>query len=999
MSRAKVRKVSPPRPIVPVAHPVDTYVRPAEPAPSNLHQLAQGLASADRGLASFLSKRQAVVDEEAAIRGRQAALKGMAPGEIEGVRRGLLPIHRSNASWEAYEQQRGELEGKKLRARFLADAFTWDEFDNGDTDAFSQRASTWIAENVPDDASPEYLKGIQSQLEAMVGQGIDLHSTESNKSRYRDTLRLGAEAISIDLDLIETEGVITKGSADFEAASGVLQAQYDALRGQGIADEDARNYLLTTVLMKAEEYADEGYLQIFDTPLQGDETALSNDPAIAAKIDATKERIETKRIRQETTEANERDDLEKQQHNEALSGVYEGLASDPAVTVPEDILQTLSRRDPEIRLKIARARETLAKQEVAEDEATIAEVQAGIFAGSISSTDLIALHANGVIRNATTLRALMTTAKDVSRSNLEGRGILTSKSAKLGEKLIISKTSDSSLMTDPFGNKGLSAEGLEALNYRNNLLLAWEADNPDANAIDREKAVQDINTLVLDAIEVTDGMTSGGDFTDPSSAPDQEVPQSTLQVEPETQSDVSPEPDEADSNPFFRIPSEEEVKDALSIDAGIGRPRELDTAAYEEWRRRQGVEEPGNEDELSPTDDAEQEPPSEPEFELDLSPQQLERLKELGRKKGLTDEETMKVLRSKARSLADKISLTLPEPVYNEDIQNAVARTSIHEEPLTTKFVPPASNPSINKNVITRYKGKRLPVSIRNNNMGAVSIPGSIKNSWAARQPGFIGVTKRPKNEGGYYAKYATPEHGVAASSKLLEQYGASGIDTPTAIVERWSTDKSAHKAYADTLTKYVNDAGFEAGRYTRLNLSDANVRIAVLKAKSAHESGVGEPVYKDEVFERGAKYRFGGTSDDLTTIHTASDRGYDPNVDDIEEGVKAALIATQAAFGQALPVVSGFRDAKQNAKAKGARHSQHVHGNAVDISVRDMPIEDRIRLINLASENGFTGIGVYENSLHFDLGKPRYWGPSHRAKSLPAWARSAINEHMKRNA
>lgn len=964
MSRAKVRKVSPPRPIVPVAQPINTFVRPAEPAPSNLHQLAQGLAATDSGLASFLSKRQSEADEEAAIRGRQAALKGIAPGEIEGVRRGILPIHRSNASLEGYEQQRGQLEGKKLRAKFLADASTWDEFDSGDTDAFSRRAHRWVTENVPQDASTDYLKGIQPQLEAMVGQGIALHSTESNKTQYRDTLRQGAEAISIDLDLIESEGVVTKGSADFEAASGVLQAQFDALRGQGIADEDARNYILTTVLMKAEEYVDEGYLQLFDVPLQGDETALSNDPAIAAKIEATKERIESKRIRKETVDANERDELEKDQHNEALSGVYEELASDPDTTVPENILQILSRRDPEIRLKIARARETLAKQEVAEDDATIAEVQAGIFAGSISSTDLIALHSNGVIRNAATLRSLMTTAKDVSRSSLEGRGILTAKSAKLGEKLIISKTSDSG-MTDPFGNKGLSAEGLEALNYRNNLLLEWAANNPDATAMDREKAVQEINSLVLDSIVVPDGMTSGGDFTDPSSATSLTVPQSSPPVEPEPSADVFPN---VDDTPTFRLPTEEEVEGILEINPENAVP--------------------------SP----ERVPVDEPEIELDLTPQQLERLKELGRKHGLTEEETMKVIRSKARSLAEKISLTIPEPVYNEDIQAAVARSSVNEEPLSTKFVPPSSNPAVNPNLISRYKGKRLPVSIRNNNMGAVSITGPIRTSWAASQAGFIGTSPRPKSEGGYYAKYTTPEHGVAASSKLLERYGASGINTPKAIVEKWSTDKSAHKAYSATLTKYLKDAGLDADGNTQLNLFDANVRIAVLKAQSAHESGVGEPSYKDEVFERGVNYRFEGTAGDLSAIHTASDRGYDPNVEDVSENLKTALISTQTAFGQALPVVSGFRDAKRNAKAGGARHSQHVHGNAVDISVRDMPIEDRIRLIKLASENGFTGIGVYDDSLHFDLGKRRYWGPSHRSKSLPEWARTVINEHMKRN-
>lgn len=95
--------------------------------------------------------------------------------------------------------------------------------------------------------------------------------------------------------------------------------------------------------------------------------------------------------------------------------------------------------------------------------------------------------------------------------------------------------------------------------------------------------------------------------------------------------------------------------------------------------------------------------------------------------------------------------------------------------------------------------------------------------------------------------------------------------------------------------------------------------------------------------------------------------------------------------------VVSGFRGAKRNAKAGGAKHSQHKRGNAVDIDVDGMPRAEQVRLIRMASEQGFTGIGVYGNSIHLDYGGRRAWGPDHHAESLPKWASEAIAEHLGR--
>lgn len=147
--------------------------------------------------------------------------------------------------------------------------------------------------------------------------------------------------------------------------------------------------------------------------------------------------------------------------------------------------------------------------------------------------------------------------------------------------------------------------------------------------------------------------------------------------------------------------------------------------------------------------------------------------------------------------------------------------------------------------VADRFGSRRAPVAMRNNNMGAVSL--GRKGGWAAEQPGYIGKTRRPAAEGGYYAKYATPEQGVYAASTLLTRYGERGRNTPLKIASTWSTDRKAWGNYAKTIARYAG-----VGPNDPIDLNDPGMRAKVLMGMSAHESGAGVPVYNDEVFLNG---------------------------------------------------------------------------------------------------------------------------------------------------
>ena len=114
-------------------------------------------------------------------------------------------------------------------------------------------------------------------------------------------------------------------------------------------------------------------------------------------------------------------------------------------------------------------------------------------------------------------------------------------------------------------------------------------------------------------------------------------------------------------------------------------------------------------------------------------------------------------------------------------------------------------------------------------------------------------------------------------------------------------------------------------------------------------------------------------------------------NLGNMSPEAQAAWQALSAAWGQPLNISSAYRDAAYNAKVGGAKGSQHIHGNAYDVDVSGMPQEQRVKLIQQARAAGFGGIGVYDNSLHFDVGGQRAWGPSYHRDSLPDWAVAAV--------
>jgi uncharacterized protein YcbK (DUF882 family) len=122
-------------------------------------------------------------------------------------------------------------------------------------------------------------------------------------------------------------------------------------------------------------------------------------------------------------------------------------------------------------------------------------------------------------------------------------------------------------------------------------------------------------------------------------------------------------------------------------------------------------------------------------------------------------------------------------------------------------------------------------------------------------------------------------------------------------------------------------------------------------------------------------------------------------NAKGVKQSVISAWDRVQQNYGKTFDVVSGYRSPEHNARVGGAKHSQHIHGNAIDINTSMLSPEEKTRLIEIASAEGFQGIGVYKNNIHLDMGSRRAWGANYTSATVPGWARGAIAKHMANTA
>ena len=118
------------------------------------------------------------------------------------------------------------------------------------------------------------------------------------------------------------------------------------------------------------------------------------------------------------------------------------------------------------------------------------------------------------------------------------------------------------------------------------------------------------------------------------------------------------------------------------------------------------------------------------------------------------------------------------------------------------------------------------------------------------------------------------------------------------------------------------------------------------------------------------------------------------PNADpNITPGIANIVRRVQSVVGP-VTITSGRRSPEENSQVGGATNSRHLTGEAVDIQFA-AGMQVGPRAIQVASEAGAGGIGVYDGWIHLDTGPKRTW----QGRGGQPWAQQVLAAHMSGNA
>lgn len=632
MTRQQVRDVSNPERIQGVAAPVNTYVRPADPGRSPLNDLAEGLASFDQGLGSFMQKRKAETDEADKAKAITDFHRNNQKGYADAVREGLIPATASKSYVEWYKKQQGHLAGLKLSDKFALDYQQWGGRDTADAAGYSKFASEWVAKNVGDEQDPQVLSGLAAHLDQLTTSGYDAFGRDRDaalKSKSKAT----SGAILTDTVMRSQEESRAEGSVDYDALWGNLMKQREEAISKGERGEDFDQLIVDSVILQAEEGNSADMLRLLDKKLPGEELPMSRSTEVREKVLRARDRITNKQASQATDLAQTREKLEKQQHEQKLSEAV--LALSNGEDVSEDVLKTLERRDGEIRYKLAKYKKEYANLEIDEDPQALMHLYEEIDSGA-GTKFVIEMREKGVIKDPATFLKAMDRVKSVQKATSDG-GVLTSPTYKDTVKLITNATGTSEFSALD-GVKGLSSEGMEALYDYRNMLFDWDMKNPDATILEREKQAKEMGDYIRSRIVET---------VDPTSETDKEY---VSEEEANRRANQPP--------PVTKAPSQKPQEERGYVGEAIG--------DIWEWFAGKDAEEEAK------TLASPHQPSSTPPALDTVSPARRSAVESLAKSRGISVEEANKVLHEKMEKLNGTKTTSGPDGSFDLNPMNII---------------------------------------------------------------------------------------------------------------------------------------------------------------------------------------------------------------------------------------------------------------------------------------------------------------------------------------
>jgi hypothetical protein len=220
-----------------------------------------------------------------------------------------------------------------------------------------------------------------------------------------------------------------------------------------------------------------------------------------------------------------------------------------------------------------------------------------------------------------------------------------------------------------------------------------------------------------------------------------------------------------------------------------------------------------------------------------------------------------------------------------------------------------------------------------------------------------------------------------------------SGIDLSGSLKSITANDKSPEPMVKSPVS------GGSSGTYLAKEPAPAVDLGSQLDAPAVENLSRSLALKATRVTLRGGEIRIAGTGSQIGNASSigksaaAGDLSFAPGVDSrISDNIAQKLERVEGDSGKDLTITSGFRDPSRNRAAGGAEGSAHTRGNAVDVRFPGNE-QETAEVIESAKKAGVGGIGVYgPGFLHLDTESSRAWGPDHTSRSIPEWAKPALD-------
>ncbi len=251
-------------------------------------------------------------------------------------------------------------------------------------------------------------------------------------------------------------------------------------------------------------------------------------------------------------------------------------------------------------------------------------------------------------------------------------------------------------------------------------------------------------------------------------------------------------------------------------------------------------------------------------------------------------------------------------------------------------------------------------------------------------------MTGRYQFEWGQWGPHIMRETGVKSREEFLNNPKAQD-DFMGGWYDKEVLNKEAGQLYESFKTVYP-DADMETLKMAIHQAGSTNIRKGI-KEGNLKSWTDGNGVSIDEYLRRSKQANPSG--------HIIFNEGVDA---DISPKLTSKLTDLSKALGISVYLKSGHRDPERNASVGGAKNSAHTRHEACDLDLRRMGIttkEQKLALLEKASELGFQGLGVYASGIHLDTDESlgvRAWGPNYHSNSIPDWAKPTIDKHVNRN-